>query len=238
MGQVKIINHYPENIDWMKASSCEYLINNHTDIWRINISSNIPIIDNLLPVLKPEEITRANRFFYARDKNRYIISHGAMRNILGKYLNQQPSLVEFEYGINEKPYINNEAGLHFNLSHSGDWALLAIANSEIGVDTELIKYDFDYKDIMDGYFGEDEINYINEDRSAERFFLLWTRKEAQIKATGKGLSDDIKLIPGLAGMHRNSNAEDWLINSFNLTEHYIASVAANPLTNEIKFWDF
>jgi 4'-phosphopantetheinyl transferase len=242
MGHIKIINHYPDNVQWVNASSCKYLIKNNIDIWRINISSNLLLIDDFLSILSPDEIARANRFFYLRDKNRHIISHGAMRNILGRYLNQQPSLLEFEYGFNKKPYIINKASLHFNLSHSGDWILLGVSNSEIGVDTELVKSDFDYKDIMEDYFSIEEINFINEGKSPERFFLLWTRKEAQIKGTGKGLDENIRLIPGLDGIHHINHdviasVNDWLISSFNLNEHYIASVAANPMTEEIKFWD-
>jgi 4'-phosphopantetheinyl transferase len=242
MGQVKIIDYYPGNINWSKSSSCQYSINNNVDIWRINISPNLSLIDDLLLNLKPDEIARANRFVFAKDKNRFIISHSVMRNILGRYLNQPPSLIEFEYGFNKKPFITNKAGMYFNLSHSGDWALLAVSNSEIGVDTELINNNFEYKDIMDGYFNEAEINFINEGKSAERFFLLWTRKEAQIKATGKGLDDDIKLIPGLTGIHHINNTllssnNNWLITSFSLAEQYIASVAATPLTNEIRFLD-
>src|ERR1700676_3533243 len=116
MSQIKIANHYPDNIQWTNASSCGYSLNKNIDIWRINVSSNLKSIDNLLSVLSPDEIARANRFFHLRDKNRHIISHGAMRNILGKYLNLQPSSIEFKDGINKKPYISNKTGLHFNLS--------------------------------------------------------------------------------------------------------------------------
>jgi 4'-phosphopantetheinyl transferase len=95
---------------------------------------------------------------------------------------------------------------------------------------------------MEGYFNYEEINFINEEKSAERFFLLWTRKEAQIKATGKGLDENIKLIPGLTGTHYINNDaitsyKNWVISSFSLSEQYIASVAANPLTDKIRFWD-
>src|SRR5258708_14472218 len=242
MAQIKIIDKQPDNLNWKNASSCEYLINNNIDIWRINVSSNLKSINNLLSVLSPDEIARANRFFHVRDKNRHIISHGVMRNILGRYLNQSPSLIEFKDGINKKPFIKNKTSLHFNLSHSGDWILLAVAKSEIGVDTELINFDFEYKDVMEVYFNNDEINFINEEKSADRFFLLWTRKEAQIKATGKGLDENIKLIPGLIGTHHINNDEislykEWVISSFNLNEQYIASVAVNPLIEEIRFWD-
>jgi 4'-phosphopantetheinyl transferase len=242
MAQINITDIHANDLKWENASSCEYLINKNIDIWRINVNSNLKSTDNLFRVLSADEIAKANRFFRERDKTRHIISHGAIRNILGKYLNQPPSLIEFKDGINKKPYIINKTGLHFNLSHSADWIILAISNWEIGADVELINYSFEYKDVMEGYFSDEEINFINEAQSTDRFFLLWTRKEVQIKATGKGLDDNIKLIPGLAGTHMINNdamssSNDWTINSFSLAEQYIASVAANPSIEKLRFWD-
>ncbi|HEY2583014.1 MAG TPA: 4'-phosphopantetheinyl transferase superfamily protein [Mucilaginibacter sp.] len=242
MAHIIIANQTLESVQWSDMASCQYSIDGGVDIWRINIGDNLKVIENLHSVLSADEITRANRFFYSKDKNRHIVGHGAIRIILGRYLNQSPSSIEFEYEANKKPFIVNKMGLHFNLSHSGDWVLLAIANSPIGVDVELINPGFEYKDVMEGYFSPVEVNYINKGNSAERFYLLWTRKEAQIKGTGKGLDENIKLIPGLAGTHNIdqdviSSDDDWLINSFNLDEQHVASVATNPLTREIRFWD-
>jgi 4'-phosphopantetheinyl transferase len=240
MAHITIQN--PETVHWSDASSCRYLIDNCVDIWRINIPDNLKAYNSLHSVLSDEEISRANRFFYERDKNRHVVGHGAMRIILGKYLSQSPSAIEFEFETNKKPFVVNEMNLHFNLSHSGDWVLLAIANSPVGVDTELMNPAFEYRDVMEGYFTPNEIGFINSGKSAELFYLLWTRKEAQIKGTGKGLDENIKLIPGLAGTYyidQNviSSDLDWRINSFNLDEDHIASIAANPRTQEIRFWN-
>ncbi|HEY4326092.1 MAG TPA: 4'-phosphopantetheinyl transferase superfamily protein [Mucilaginibacter sp.] len=242
MSRITIVNQNPESVHWSDMASCQYSIDAGVDIWRINIADNLKVIDDLSSVLSNDEIARANRFFYTKDKNRHIVGHGAMRIILGRYLNQSPSSIEFEYESNKKPFITNKIEIHFNLSHSGDWVLLAIANSPIGVDTELINPGFEYKDVMEGYFNPAEIGFINEGKSAERFYLLWTRKEAQIKGTGKGLDENIKLVPGLAGTYNIdldviSSDFDWLISSFELDEQHIASVAADPLTREIRFWD-
>src|SRR4051794_37208550 len=105
MAHITIVNQIPENVHWSDASSCRYLINSCTDIWRINIRNNLKVIDGLRAVLNDDEVTRANRFFYEKDKNRHIIGHGAARIILGRYLNQSPSSIEFEYELNKKPFI-------------------------------------------------------------------------------------------------------------------------------------
>jgi len=242
MGLIKIHNRYLEDITWTNADSCGFaLTNNDIDIWRINISDNLPLLTSFLSIIQPGEIARANKYFHIKDKNRFIISRGALRYILGKYLNRTPNSIEFGIGENKKPHIIN-SDLHYNISHSGDWILCAISNSEIGADTELINHDFKYRDVIEDNFSSDEVNYIRQNLSVERFFMLWTRKEALTKATGKGLDEDLKLIPCLDGVHPAqsdviASVCDWLISSFKLHEQYIASVASNTLLNEIRFWD-
>jgi len=240
MPEINIVNTHQDNVRWMHASTCKYLINNNVDVWKISVSSNLSLTDSFSAVLSQDEIARGNRFFYPRDRNRHIITHGALRQILGNYLNRAPSTIEFGVGINKKPFVIDNTGIYFNLSHSGDWILLAIGKSEVGVDTELIKRDFEYSDIVEGYFSKDEINFINTGKSAEGFYLLWTRKEALIKATGQGLDENIKAIPGLVGNYSLKpdiliSPGHWLITSFNLNEQYIASLAINPTIEEINF---
>ena len=242
MGLIKIHNRYLENIAWTNAETCDFaLINNNIDIWRINISANLPLLTSFLSIINPGEIARSNKYFHTKDKNRFIISRGALRHILGKYLNRSPNSIEFGIGENKKPYLVN-SDLHYNISHSGDWILCAVSNPEIGADVELINHDFKYQEVIEDNFSSDEVNYIRQNLSIERFFMLWTRKEALTKATGKGLDEDLKLIPCLDGVHPAqsdviSSANDWLISSFKLYEDYIASVASDTLPNEIRFWD-
>jgi 4'-phosphopantetheinyl transferase len=240
----KICNQYLSDITWLNAATSDFLISNTIDVWRIKVSSNLSLLDSFLAIMQPGEIARANRYFKTDDKSRFIISRGALRNILGTYLNQLPQAIEFGQGTNKKPFVKNTGNteLHYNISHSGDWILLAISNSEVGVDTEFVNQSFAYKEVIQENFSTDEIGYINEKLSTERFFMLWTRKEALTKATGKGLDDDLKLIPCLDGIHFSQSnvmapAANWLVSSFELHEQYIASIAHNVTTTKIKFWD-
>ena len=194
-------------------------------------------------IVNKDEVERAKRYYQIKDRNRFLISRGALRSILGKYLNIAPSSVSFGFGPNKKPYIINtgKAKLHYNLSHSGDWILIAVSASEIGADIEFIKPSFAYRDVLMDYFSTDEIKFINQQSSAERFFLLWTRKEAFVKATGKGLDSNLKLIPSLDGMHMTdevSPARNWFISSVKLNEQYIAALAGNINVNKVQFFDF
>ena len=244
MGSITIDNQYLTDIAWLNASSCSFAINNHIDVWKIAVSSNLLLIDHFLTVLAPDEIARANRFYQVKDRNRFIVSRGALRYILGKYLNQIPADVQFGIGDNDKPYIKNENpfNLQYNLSHSGDALLLAISDSSIGADIELINESFGFNEVLDDNFSVSEVNYIKEENAVDRFFRLWTRKEALTKATAQGLDGDLRLIPALDGTHLVnpgiiSSNNNWITKSFALNDQYIASIASAPFINKTLFWD-
>jgi 4'-phosphopantetheinyl transferase len=242
MSTVKIFNGTLNNVTWNNASNCDYTITNDVDIWRISVSENLTHLNDFLAVMKPDEVARGNRFYRIDDRNRHIVSRGAMRNILGRYLNQSPTTIEFKAGLNNKPYIENNVGLCFNLSHSGDWILMAVSNAEIGVDTEFVNSYFRYTEVLEDNFNTAEIAFINQTSSIERFFLLWTRKESLIKATGKGLDDNLRLITCIDGVHSVHNSitastNDWLINSFKVDENYSGAIATNTNIGTIRFWD-
>jgi len=201
-------------------------------------------VDSFKSILTGDEIGRANRFYLQKDRNRFITSRAALRTILGKYLNLAPEAVEFESGLNKKPFIKNgnQNNLQYNLSHSGDAILLAVTDSPIGADVEFINNDFGYSEVLTDNFSSAEVNYITETDSIHRFFKLWTRKEAVTKATAQGLDCDLRLLPGLEGTSVVAGGiiasnEDWVINSFNLNMQYIASVASNPLIDQISFFN-
>jgi 4'-phosphopantetheinyl transferase len=244
MGQIKIINKHLTDLSWIKPATCDFKINNNIDVWKVCVSSNLVLVDSFLTLLTPDEVERANRFYQQKDHNRFIISRGILRHILGRYLNQEAAVIEFGLGKNKKPYVINSAllNLQFNLSHSGDAILLAVSDSAIGADVEFINHDFGFTGVLDDNFSVNEITYIKENESAERFFRIWTRKEALTKATAQGLDCDLRLLPGLDGIHIVDDGviasnDDWVISSFNLNDSYTASIASNPFIKKITFID-
>ena len=244
MSSVKISNRYLKKTNWLSPIECTFVINNAVDIWKICVSENTSLLDSFLAVMHPEEIERAKRYFFTKDKNRHIVCHGALRIILGQYLNTPPLLLVFGTGMNGKPFVENSnaVNIQFNISHSGDYILIAISNDEVGVDIEMIREEFDYSDIIGEYFSTAEINFIKQNNSAERFFMFWTRKEALLKATAKGLDDDLKLVCSMDGTHAISGntistINNWEISSFNVNPQYIASIAVNPSVIAAGYWD-
>ncbi|WP_428331032.1 4'-phosphopantetheinyl transferase family protein [Mucilaginibacter sp.] len=244
MGLIKITNQYLPGVSWVNANECGFKVNDTTDVWRINISLNIALLDYFTTVLNENELVKANRYFQTKDKNRFIVSRGALRILLGQYLNYSPSAIIFGIGVNKKPYIKTpeDVNLHYNISHSGDWILIAIAASAIGADVEFVNPSFNFNDILEDNFSAAEISYIKQTSSVERFFMTWTRKEALTKATEKGLDQDLKLIPGLDGENYidsiiAASANNWLINSFPVSDTYVASIANNLSAKKLMFWN-
>ena len=148
----------------------------------------------LYATLTPDERTRGARFRFERDQQRFIVARGVLRDLVGRYLQTQPSHISFVYNAFGKPDLSPEFGnrLKFNLSHSAGLALIAIATaSNVGVDVEYIREQSDYADIARHFFSTAEVDYLTALPShlyAEAFFSCWTKKEAYLKACGEGLA--------------------------------------------------
>jgi 4'-phosphopantetheinyl transferase len=144
--------------------------------------------------LTPDERTRSARFQFERDQQRFIVAHGVLRDLLGRYLQTQPGRIRFVYNAFGKPDVSPEFGnrFTFNLSHSAGLAVIAIASaSNVGVDVEYIGARSDYADIARHFFSVAEVDYLMalpSHRYAEAFFSCWTKKEAYLKACGQGLA--------------------------------------------------
>lgn len=245
MPSINVTNNFLADIAWLNALACNYKINNGIDVWKIRVGLSTAFINGYKPMLIGDEVARANKFYRQQDRDRFITSRIVLRIILSKYLNLDPEAIEFAPGLNKKPFIKNgnPCNIQYNLSHSGDAILLAIADSIVGADVEFVNHDFGYRDVLPDNFSANEVNYITEGDSVHRFFKLWTRKEAITKATAQGLDCDLRLLPGLDGTttvaeHIIASDNDWVINSFNLDDQYIASVAGNPFIGKITFFDF
>lgn len=148
-------------------------------------------IDALIALLSDDEVSRANKFVFDKDRNSYIICRGYLRKILSSYLNIDPKYLEFSYNKYGKPYIDNNP-IKFNLSHSGDFCVLGISESQnIGIDIEKIDPSVNINSLLESILSKRELGHINkypEDMKLDLFYDVWTQKESVIKANGKGLS--------------------------------------------------
>ena len=152
-----------------------------------------------LPVLDAEERTRAARFVFARHRVQFIAAHALTRALLGQVTGISPASLSFHAVGNGKPIVRTEAracDVSFNLSHTdGLVGLAAIARGgcDVGFDVEPIGRDVTLS-VADRYFRPEETDWLASLPDGERkpgFLRLWTLKEAFIKATGQGLSQDL-----------------------------------------------
>jgi 4'-phosphopantetheinyl transferase len=142
-------------------------------------------------LLSSSELAKAESFKFAIDRFRYVSAHIGLRKILSRYVAVSPSSIEFLLNDYGKPRIkNNAADVCFNLSHSGIWTLIGITRGrEIGVDIEVHRNDIDCFGIARRFFSTLEIQRLESATTPHVvFFDSWVRKEAYIKAVGKGLS--------------------------------------------------
>jgi 4'-phosphopantetheinyl transferase len=159
-------------------------------------------------MLSADERERAARFHADNHRYRYIAARGRLRETLAARLATSPASLSFEYGPHGKPALAApfaQSGWRFNISHSADMALLGLSHQrDIGVDLEFWRKLADEEALARRYFSPVEIkSYLSLDPTRRRngFFNCWTRKEAYIKAVGRGLglpldSFDVSLIPG------------------------------------------
>jgi 4'-phosphopantetheinyl transferase len=170
------------------------LASNEVHSWCASLDVPPETSARLYATLTPDERTRSARFHFERDQQRFIVARGVLRDLLGRYLQTQPSQIRFVYNAFGKPDLGPEfaSRLKFNLSHSAGLALIAIATaSNVGVDLEYIRAQSDYADIARRFFSAAEVDYLSAlpgHLYAEAFLSCWTKKEAYLKACGEGLA--------------------------------------------------
>ncbi len=177
-------------------------------VWRARLDVPARDIPALQWALSAEENARAARFYFERDRSRWIVARGLLRKLLGYYTRTDPRLINFELNRYGKPALafpTPHAALQFNVSHSADLALYAFTwRRPLGVDVEYMRPDIEYDQIARHSFSPGEQRTfagLSLEEKHEAFYRCWTRKEAYIKARGIGLSlsldlFDVSLLPG------------------------------------------
>lgn len=118
-----------------------------------------------------------------------IASDNLCRHAISEFCGISPEDIEFRIGENGKPYTKG-LDVHFNISHSGDMAVCAVSDKEIGIDIEKIR-EINPR-TAEKFACETEKEYINSHKNG--FFEIWTLKEAFFKCIGTGLGADIKNV--------------------------------------------
>jgi 4'-phosphopantetheinyl transferase len=142
-------------------------------------------------VLSPAELDRADRFVRAADRRRYLLSHLLLRRVLAWHTGETPGRLVFGSGDYGKPYLEQWPHCRFSLSHAEEWALVAVTEgADIGADIEPVRAMSDRDALVARFFAaEERVAYerLPEAVRDDAFFAVWTRKEAYVKALGRGL---------------------------------------------------
>lgn len=208
-------------------------------IWPVRIQGSAALAARLLPVLSADERERVARFQFEHLRRSFTLTRGALRIILGHYLDVPPGGIPFEYGPKGKPNLAAPTRVAFNVSHSGELALFAFTlDCELGVDVEQIRPMADMRRIAGQFFCEEEsaeLMTLPADLRERAFFLCWTRKEAYIKAIGDGLSaplDSFRVTlrpddpPRFIHLERDTDAAaQWTLHDLNLSRDYATALA-------------
>jgi 4'-phosphopantetheinyl transferase len=221
------------------------------DVWALSLTSSSEDLENLMKTLSPSERERAARFHFEEHRTRYIAGHGRLRQLLGGYLSRPGASIEFELGKNGKPRVAGDAaarGLEFNLSHSNDTALVAIAVQPVGIDLEHVRPLSDANELVQRFFSKREAaaySVMPDDQKPLGFFRLWTRKEAWLKATGEGITNlldqvEVSFLSGeparlLRLPERWSGEVDWSLSHFDPEPGYVGALAIARKHVDIRF---
>ncbi|RNL52567.1 4'-phosphopantetheinyl transferase family protein [Pedobacter jejuensis] len=206
------------------------LVNKHfINIFKISLDKYQAIKNNCKQILTADELTKASKFKQARDTKRYVIGKFYSKMILAKMINKKPADIHFQFNEYKKPYINN---INFNISHSGDYVVLAISPYAVGIDIEAINPVLDYQELIHQCFKEEEIKRITD---LDSFYLFWTRKEALLKATGEGLTDNLPTI-NCTEEKTERFGVFYELKSLKLNDGYFLSTASPDHQSIYKYW--
>ncbi|WP_078083830.1 4'-phosphopantetheinyl transferase family protein [Microbulbifer mangrovi] len=155
-------------------------------------------------LLSPDEHARRDRYRTSEARHQFLLGRALLRRVLGKISDQPPEALRFSRNESGKPLLASMPGLHFSLSHSGQWIALAVScEAPIGIDIEQPSKPRDFLRIAHHYFHPQECTLLESppfELMPMHFYRLWTMKEAFFKARGTGISEGLGRI-NLAGYH-------------------------------------
>lgn len=209
------------------------------DVFLIDLRASDAELTRLTELLDANEIAQSRKFTLAEHARRFCVRRGLRREILATRLGSDPRDIRYEFGARDKPRVAGSSPVHFNASHSADRALLAVTEvGPLGVDIEALKAIPERDGVVSRFFSAAEQTAYRQVPQRDRqraFYYGWTRKEAFIKATGKGLGADLSafdvaLTPGEpAQLLRAEDAPDegrcWHLVDLDVGRGYIGALA-------------
>lgn len=167
------------------------------DLWFLDLSKiAVSDSDKFTQLLSEKELERAQQF--KKNQHHFLATRALSRKALAHYTGIPPHELQIARTDDGKPFLTNTPyPLYFNLTHSGNFAALAVTRQgEVGIDIETAR-NRSYLQIVERYFHPDEVTQLHNCEEAQReqlFYRLWTLKEAFFKATGTGISTGLEKV--------------------------------------------
>ena len=241
--------------EWSVPPEDVQLADDEVHVWRASLQAPQAVVQSFRAYLSQEELLRAGRFYFDRDRNGYIVARGLLRTLLGRYLHMEPAELRFRYNAYGKPELDVSSSprvLHFNVSHSHELALLAFTyDRPLGVDIEFMRPNIEFESLAKHSFSSNEISVLRalpQDAIPQGFYNCWTRKEAYIKARGMGLSLDLHLFdvslrPGepatlLASREDPHEVSRWVFQVLHPDPDYAGALAVEGQGWKLSTWQW
>jgi 4'-phosphopantetheinyl transferase len=242
---------------WRRPSRLPALSPGAAQVWSVALDLFHTDAKRLEAVLCAEERRRAARYRRDQDRIRFIAARATLRCLLAAHLGAEPRALAFAYGANGKPAliptlldIGPGGRLAFNLSHSGDLAVIALAHDrEVGVDVERLRPLSSAQRIAERLWSSGEaaaLGTLDEDERLTAFFATWTRKEAVVKALGEGITDRLDGFqvptgpaPGGAALHipgHEGRADAWWLTDLRPAPGYLGALVLSGSEVPVSCW--
>lgn len=243
---------------WRRGPDEPVLETGAVHVWRIGLEQSAEVMTRLDGHLDAAEQVRAGRFALERDRRRFVVAHGALREVLGRYMGWEPGEVPLGASAGGKPEIVHVGAMlrgelvEFNLAHSGEVALVAVTwVGRVGVDVERVRAEVEAEAIAERFFVVEERRALAERAEEERigyFYALWTCKEAFVKARGTGLTTPLGSFvvrfdgagegPRVVAAEGGEALRAWSLVQLAPGEGYAGVLAVEGEIKSVMLWDW
>jgi 4'-phosphopantetheinyl transferase len=227
---------------------------NEIHVWQESLCVLNEELQGLWSILSQDERQRLDRFHFTRFREKSLVSRAFLRKILGQYLQLPPERLGFCYNLFGKPAligVSEKEGIYFNVTHSGDRFLCAVArNRDIGIDIEQLRH-IRSESLIESIFSPMEkttYNLLSQEFKQKAFFLCWVRKEALLKAWGLGLSYplyrlSVTIVPGelprLTGSEMTTiDNSEWQLFDIVADTNHVAALAFSGQNANISYYQW
>ena len=234
--------------DWLAPPARLNLTGAAIHLWRAPLEVADASYAALAATLSADEHARAARLRVAPKRRTLVVGRAFLRDVLGRYLHLPPQALQFIYNRYGKPELcqAQATGLQFNVAHSGDLALLALAwGRPVGIDLERHHAVEAVDRLVERYFAPGEraaFGRVPPVQQLPAFFAVWTRKEAYLKAQGVGLTGaldqfEVSLMPGEPPVFCQG-APGWCLLDVEAGPGYSAALAVPGAIGELATWQW